>query len=160
MIVWILENGKININRFDDKNMANSFWKKKNENKIPMITSGSKGINIWNSTKEDWFIPMIEFDSTGYDDSVETYILSEVWEMTIFQTKKRETKTNPKFPGITWEEGNNEWDVRFRGKRYKLTERFVRTDSMTAELYGEPDKYVEYTFWNGETPLSSFCYET
>ena len=160
MEVWTLEDGKVNFFPFKDRNEANAFWKDKNKDGVPMITSGKKGINIWNSTKQEWFIPMIEFDSSGYDDSVETYILSEVWEMTIFQTKKPETKTDPRFPGISWTEGRNEWDVRVGNKQYRLTERFVRADDIIAAMHNEPDKYVEYTFWDGNKSLSSFCYET
>ena len=160
MEVWTLENNKAKCNLFTNRDEANRFWKTRNEDKVPMITCGKKGCHVWNSTKLDWFAPMVEAESYGYDDSAEAYILSEVWEMTIFQTKRREWKTDPRLPGCAWEEGNNEWDVPFGGKKYRLTEEFHHIDGMSAEVCRCPEKYVEYTFWDGEKELSSFAYET
>ena len=152
MEVWTLENGHIFWKGFDGEEFrkeANDFFVECRNKGLPIITRSydvrdpynsyrisNNKIKLWNTKLEDWFLPMIEKDTRGWEDDVPGYVLSYVYEI---------ANMDSLYDGTV-----DELEFIFRGQTIKVVTEFYHGD------WDEEGKHEEIEFIKDGQYLSSF----
>lgn len=133
-LCYLSKNGEYSYKNFkqEERDAANKMFLEKKEEGVPIITHSKGKILFWNSTWEDWFIPIMMKEYDYWEEDAEASVLSHVHEMA--QEKYGNDYYNM-----------DEWELSFNGVNFTVESYFEHGD------YHPRGKHETYVFVvNGE----------
>lgn len=148
--IYQMKDGELRIFPYGDANSANAAFLRFKAEGLPLATENNGKVKFWIGDKEDFFEAAVRFEAHAYDwDSSDEFFLQVLgfwrsigwWE----EIEPHDCDARYKF--------------KFAKKTYIVEEEFVREDDQLADMYGMKDKYYQYTFYENDKELSSYCCE-